>query len=133
MNVGEELSDEQKYANYVRLLNAITHIETHQNLDKDKSWMEEQKGHIMTIYEIAFPDGIENTNPEIDDPNFRRLAKDTSKVMNNLVASIENTDTFKVGVFYILLKNIVGMLDIVWAHYGEGDELSEFMNKMTLG
>jgi hypothetical protein len=126
----EELTDDQKYNNYCRLLNAVNYIEEGQRITED--WMEEQKNIIHQI-KSAFQSGFRNINPEIKDKEFRNLAVQAETLSNSLYNSVEYDKTFKVGHYHLFLTKILAMLDIVCKYYGEEEELSTFMNKMTLG
>lgn len=126
----DKLTDEEKYANYCRLLETIDFIEKGERVTED--WMEDNKHHIQAI-RLAFPEGFQNVNPEIKDKEFRKLANETETIMNSLIVSIQYDKTFKVGHYYILLTRILSMFNSVCLHHGDGDQLCEFMNKMTLG
>lgn len=125
-----ELTDDEKYANYCRLLETIEFIEKGSRVTED--WMEEHKNHIQTIRQ-RFAEGFQNINLEIKDKEFRKLANETETIINSLMVSIQYDKTFKVGHYYILLTRMLSMFKIVCLYHGDGDQLSEFMNKMTLG
>ena len=125
----EELTDDQKFANYCRLINAINYIEEENRITED--WMEDQKKFIEDICE-GFSMGIENVNNEIKDIEFRTTAREAAIILNSLITSIQYDKTFKVSQFHSLLVRILKLFKIVNKHYAETDELSEFMQKMTL-
>lgn len=125
----EELPDDQRFANYCRLINAINFIEEENRITED--WMEEQKKFISQIRE-GFSMGFHNVNSEIKDRQFRTTAQETETILNSLITSIQYDKTFKVSQFHSLLVRILKLFKIVNQHYSETDELSEFLEKMTL-
>lgn len=126
----EDLTDDQKFANYCRLVETIEYIESGGRITED--WMEFHKAHIHVIASF-FVDGFQNLNPEIKHKEFRTIAKEVDVIMNNLLSSIQYEKTFKVGHYNILLNKILTMFKITHEFHGNQDELSDFMNKMSLG
>lgn len=126
----EELSDDQKFANYCRLLEAIEHIESGGRITED--WMEAQKEHIERIA-VFFVDGFKSLSPEIKDKEFRTIAQQADTMLTSLLTSIYYDKTFNVGHYNILLNKILVLFKLTHEFHGSSDELSEFMNKMTLG
>lgn len=126
----EDLTDEQKFANYCRLVETIEYIESGGRITED--WMEIQKNHIQLIGNF-FVDGFQNLNPEIENKDFRTIGKEADVILNNLLSSIHYNKTFKVGHYNILLNKILLMFKISYEFHGNEDELSDFMNNMTLG
>jgi hypothetical protein len=126
----EDLTDDQKFANYCRLVETIEYIESGGRITED--WMECQKTHIHTIASF-FTEGFQNLNPEIKTQEFRKIAKEVDVIMNNLLSSIHYEKTFKVGHYNILLNKILIMFKLSHEFHEKEDELSEFMNNMSLG
>lgn len=126
----EDLSDETKFANYCRLLETIEYIESGGRITED--WMESQKEHIQTIARF-FVDGFQDLNPEIENKEFRTITREADVIMNSLLTSIHYDKTFKVGHYNILLNKMLIMFKICCGFHEGRDELSEFMNNMTLG
>lgn len=93
--------------------------------------MEEQKKFIGDIRE-GFSMGFHNVNPEIKDRGFRTTAQETETILNSLITSIEYDKTFKVSQFHSLLTRILKLFKTVSQYYSETEELTEFMQKMTL-
>lgn len=125
----EEIPDDQKFANYCRLIQTINFIEEENRITED--WMEEQKKFISDIRE-GFSMGFNNVNIEIKDRQFRTTAQETEVILNSLITSIQYDKTFKVSQYHSLLVRILKLFKIVNQYYSETDELSEFMQKMTL-
>jgi hypothetical protein len=125
----DELTDDQKFANYCRLVSTIHFIEEEHRITED--WMEEQKDYIKTIRNV-FAEGFQNLNPEIKTKEFRTTANESETILNNLMMSIQYDKTFKVSQYHSFLVRILKMLKIVCQHHTEGDELCEFMQKMSL-
>ena len=126
----EELSDTQKYSNYCRLLETIQFIENGGRITED--WMEHNK-HVIHEYHNAFSDGFRELNLEIKDKEFRTLAEQADVLMNSLLTTIQYEKTFKVGHYHLLLQRLQRMAKIVIEYHDEGDELSAFMQTMSLG
>ena len=126
----QELTDEQKYTNYVRLVETIQFIESGGRITED--WMEHHKG-VIQEYRDGFPDSFRGMKPEIKDKEFRTLASETDVLMNSLLTSIQYEKTFKVGHYHMLLRRLLRMLEIVYEYHDDGDELSNFMRNMSLG
>lgn len=126
----QDLTDEEKYTNYCRLVETIQFIENDGRITED--WMERHK-ELIQIYRDAFPSSFKTLNPEIKDKEFRTLASESDVLMNSLLTSIQYEKTFKVGHYHMLLCRIFRMLEIVYEYYDDGDELSNFMRNMTLG
>lgn len=126
----QELTDDQKYTNYVRLVETIQFIESGGRITED--WMEHHKA-VIQEYREGFPDSFRTLNQEIKDKEFRTLAGETDVLMNSLLTSIHYEKTFKVGHYHMLLRRLLRMLEIVYEYHDEGDELSNFMRNMSLG
>lgn len=126
----QDLTDEEKYTNYCRLVETIQFIESGGRITED--WMEHHK-ELIQIYRDAFPNSFQTLNPEIKDKEFRTLANESDVLMNSLLTSIQYEKTFKVGHYHMLLRRMLRMLEIVYEYYDDGDELSNFMRNMTLG
>jgi len=126
-----ELTDDQKYSNYVRLLETIKYIGEGNRITED--WMDEQM-LIIQGYKIAFPLSFRVLNPEIKDKEFRIKAEQADVLLNSLITSIQHEKTFKVGHYYMLLQRLLDMLHHISQYYSDdGDELSSFMRNMSLG
>lgn len=126
----EDLSDEKKFANYCRLLETIEFIESGGRITED--WMESQKEHILEMQNF-FTQGFKNLNPEIKNEEFRSAAKEADTLMNSLLKTIYYDRTFEVRHYNILLNKLLIMFKVCIEFHGNDDELSEFMNNMTLG
>ena len=126
----EDLTDDQKFANYCRLVETIEYIESGGRITED--WMEFHKAHIHTIASF-FTEGFQNLSPEIKAQEFRKIAKEVDVIMNNLLSSIHYEKTFKVGHYNILLNKILIMFKLSHEFHEKEDELSEFMKNMSLG
>lgn len=125
----EELSDDQRFANYCRLIQTINYIEEENRITED--WMEKQKKFIDDIRE-GFSMGFQNVNDDIKDRQFRTTAQETEVILNSLLTSIQYDKTFKVSQYHSLLIRILKLFKIANQHYAESDELADFMQKMTL-
>ena len=126
----EDLSDEKKFANYCRLLETIEFIESGGRITED--WMELQKEHILEMQNF-FTQGFKNLNPEIKSEEFRSAAKEADTLMNSLLKTIYYDRTFEVRHYNILLNKLLIMFKVCITYHGDEDELTEFMNTMTLG
>lgn len=126
----DELTDEEKYSNYCRLVETIQFIESGGRITED--WMERHK-ELIYIYRDAFPNSFQTMNPEIKDKEFRTIANESDVLMNSLLTSIQYERTFKVGHYHMLLRRMLRMLEIVYEYHDDGDELSNFMRNMSLG
>ncbi len=125
----EDLSDDEKYSNYCRLVETIQFIEAGGRITED--WMEHHKS-VIHVYHDAFPYGFQALNPEINNKEFRSLGEQAEVLMNSLLTSIQYEKTFKVGHYLLLLQRLFRMVQIVNEHHEDGDELSIFMKNMTL-
>jgi len=126
----DELTDEQKYSNYCRLVETIRFIESGGRRTED--WMEDHK-KVIQSYRDAFPNSFRAMNPEIKDKEFRTLAEQSDVLINNLLTTIHYEKTFNVDHYHKLLQRLFRMLEIVYEYYDDGDELSTFMRNMSLG
>lgn len=126
----QDLTDDEKYTNYCRLVETVQFIEGGGRITED--WMEYHK-ELIQIYRDAFPNSFQTLNPEIKDKEFRTLAGESDVLMNNLLTSIQYEKTFKVGHYHMLLRRLLRMLEIVYEYHDDGDELSNFMRNMSLG
>jgi hypothetical protein len=126
----QELTDDQKYSNYCRLVETIQFIESGGRITED--WMEHHKD-VIREYRDGFPDSFRALNLEIKDKEFRTLADQADVLMNSLLTSIQYERTFKVGHYHMLLQRLFRMLEIVHEYHDDGDELSNFMRNMSLG
>jgi hypothetical protein len=125
----EELTDDQKHANYCRLIETIGFIEKNGRITED--WMEEQKKFIKDIREY-FYQGIQTLNPEIKEKEFRTIANESEILLNSLLTCIYFDNTFKIGHYHNLLKRLLRMFVITYEQTSETDELTDFMQKMRL-
>jgi hypothetical protein len=126
----EDLTEDQKYSNYCRLVETIQFIEGGGRITED--WMEHHKG-VIKAYDEAFSEGFHMINLEIQSKEFRTLAQQADVIMKSLITSIQYEKTFKVGHYHLLLQRLFHMVQIVNAYYDDtGDELSSFMKNMTL-
>ena len=126
----QELTDDEKYSNYCRLVETIQFIESGGRITED--WMEHHKD-VIHEYRDGFPDSFRALNLEIKDKEFRTLADQADVLMNSLLTSIQYEKTFKVGHYHMLLQRLFRMLEIVHEYHDDGDELSSFMRNMSLG
>jgi hypothetical protein len=126
----QDLTDDQKYSNYCRLVETIQFIESGGRITED--WMEHHKD-VIHEYHNAFPQSFRTLNPEIKDKEFRTLAEQSDVLMNSLLTTIQYEKTFKVGHYHLLLQRLFRMLQIVYEYHDDGDELSAFMRNMSLG
>jgi hypothetical protein len=126
----QDLTDDQKYSNYCRLVETVQFIEGGGRITED--WIEHHKD-VIQEYHDAFPNGFCLLNPEIKEKEFRTLAEQADVLMNSLLTSIHYEKTFKVGHYHLLLKRLQRMLQIVYEYHDDGDELSNFMRNMSLG
>ena len=125
----EDLTEDEKYSNYCRLVETLQFIEQGGRITED--WMEHHKGVIQQYHE-AFSNGFRGLNLEIKSKEFRTLAEQADVIMNSLLTSIQYEKTFKVGHYHLLLQRLFHMVQIVNEYYDEGDELTSFMKNMTL-
>lgn len=125
----EDLTEDEKYSNYCRLVETIQFIEGGGRITED--WMEHHKGVIRQYHEV-FSNGFRAINLEIKSKEFRTLAEQADVIMNSLITSIQYEKTFKVGHYHLLLQRLFHMVQIVNEYYDEGDELTSFMKNMTL-
>lgn len=125
----DELTDDEKYSNYCRLVETIQFIESGGRITED--WMEHHKD-VIKEYHDAFPYSFRVLNPEIKDKEFRTIAEQADVLMNSLLTCIQYEKTFKVGHYHLLLQRLLRMFQIVCEYHDDGDELSNFMRNMTL-
>lgn len=125
----EELTDDEKHANYCRLVETIEFIEKNGRITED--WMEEQKDFIRDI-RAYFSQGIQTLNPEIKEKEFRTIANESEVLLTSLLNSIYFDNTFKIGHYHILLKRFLRMFAIVCQQTAATDELTDFMKNMKL-
>lgn len=126
----EELSDDRRQANYCHLLETIAFIEKNERITED--WIELQKEFIQDVKNF-FICGFQTLNPEIKNKEFRILANETETIINSLITSIQYDNTFKVKHYSSFLNRLLNLFQRVHEFHGSGEELSGFMNNMSLG
>jgi hypothetical protein len=116
-------TDQQKFQNYQRLLNAISTIE---NEEVTEDWVEEHKD-VITLYRDWVFD-YSTVNPDIKDPQFRNMATSVEKLLTHLLRQVYEEHSFDPAVYLILCRAFLFL-----AEYTMGkDELSDFMARMTI-
>jgi hypothetical protein len=126
----QDLTDDEKFSNYCRLVETIQFIEGGGRITED--WIEYHK-KVIQEYRNAFPDNLQTINEEIRDKEFRTLAQQADVLMNSLMTSIQYEKTFKLGQYHMLLQRLFRMVQISNQYHGSEDELSNFMQNMSLG
>jgi hypothetical protein len=129
MDTDQELTYEQKSYNYCRLVETIQFIEEEGRITED--WMEDHKT-VIYEYRNAFPNSLKTLNPEFKNKEFRLLASQADVLLNSLTTSIEYEQSFKVGQYHKLLQRLLRMLEIISSHDNTGDDLSAFLQAMSL-
>ena len=110
--------------NYCRLHRTVTFLENDGRVTED--WIEEHKKHILKMREVF--DDFPNINPEIEDPEFRRLAYECETLLQNLVQSIRLYRTFDVELYHNLGQNMLTMCEYLFSD----DELELCMSKLSI-
>lgn len=126
MNIQEEEEDiySDPVENYCRLHRTVTFLENDGRVTED--WIEEHKKHILKMREVF--DDLPNINPEIGDPEFRRLAYECEILLRNLVQSIRLNRIFDVNFYRTLCQNMITMCE----YFFSDDELESCMSKLSI-
>ena len=130
METDQPLTYDEKFYNYRRLVDTIQFIDQGGRITED--WMETHK-QILGEYRNAFPDSFRAVNPEIKHKEFRTLAEESGVLLDSLMTSIQYEKKFKVGHYRMLLTRMLRMVDLVNEYHDDGDELTSFMQNMSLG
>ena len=121
-NEEEDYSD--VYENYCLLQRTVTFLTNGGRVTEE--WMEEHRRHILKYREV-FPD-FSQTNMEIKDPGFRKLAQETEVLLSNLIKSIEMNRFFNVKFYLMLNQHMIKMCEFVFTE----DELDFCMSKLSI-
>ena len=119
-----EYTDDDKYANYIHVLEVIRHIKDGKRITED--WMESEIRWIKIIRDF-YPD-MSKLNPDITDRRWRAMAEECELVLSELVWEIQQTRTFPVALCLRLHENIKRMFDSQLTV----DEIDMLMAKMSV-
>jgi hypothetical protein len=112
------------YENYCRLQRTVTFLTTGGRVTEE--WMEEHRLHILK-YHVMFPN-FSQTNEEIDDPDFRKIAHESEILLSNLVQSIRINRFFNVKFYLMLNQHMLKMCQVIFTE----DELQLCMSKLSI-
>ena len=118
-----EYTENQKFQNFQRLVNAI---ETIENDKITEDWMEEHKDVITLYRDWVFDYSLVNEN--IEDPTFRGMASSVEKLLTHLLRQVYEDRSFDPSVYLIMCRAMLFLVEYTM----EKDELSDFMARMTL-
>jgi hypothetical protein len=112
------------YDNYCRLQHTVTFLTNGGRVTEE--WMEEHRRHILK-YQEMFPE-ISQTNLEIDDPEFRKIAQEAEVLLTNLVRGIRANRFFNVKFYLMLNQHMLKLCEFLFTE----DELELCMSKMSI-
>ncbi len=120
--------DEEQYSNpyenFCRLKRTVTFLQNNGRVTED--WLEEHKTHILKYYEM-FPN-FSQTNPEVADPEFRKIAAESEVLLRNLVQSVHSTRMFNLKFYLMLNEHMIKMCEFIFTQ----DELDFCMSKLSI-
>ena len=117
-------SDNEKYANYMEIINTIKFFESNGHISED--WMEENKWRIEKWRDWI--SDYSDIHPEVTDKAFRKACSDAETVLQYLIQCIRSTKTFDTKVYFILLNKLKYICDSMF----EEGELENLMSNMGL-
>jgi hypothetical protein len=127
-NISMENDDTETYTdvyeNYCRLQRTVTFLTNGGRVTEE--WMEEHRLHILK-YQEMFPN-FSQTNQEIDDPDFRKVAQESEVLLSNLVQSIGANRFFNVKFYLMLNQHMIKMCQFIFTE----DELELCMSKLSI-
>jgi len=110
--------------NYCRIQHTVTFLTTGGRVTEE--WMDEHRLHILK-YHVVFPN-FSQTNPDIDDPDFRKIAHESEVLLSNLVQSIRVNRFFSIKFYLMLNQHMLKMCQVIFSE----DELESFMSKLSI-
>ncbi len=115
---------DEKHQNYQRILKTIKYLENNGAITED--WYYKHKELVFT-YRAWIPD-FTALNADITDPEFRKMAVETERMITTLIGII-NVYRFIDPILYLqFVKNIKKMYETVMTE----DELNDCMSKMCM-
>ncbi len=115
---------DQKHQNYQRILKTIKYLENNGRITED--WYIKHKELIFTYR--AWISDFSILNMDITDPEFRKMAVETERMITTLIGII-NVYRFIDPILYLqFAKNIKKMYETVMTE----DELNDCMSKMCM-
>jgi hypothetical protein len=127
----DELTDEQKAANYMFLLETIDFLNGMEEMMgvNMSEWGVKQIQFIQNIYTcFELQDGLENVNSEIEDFEFRNRAKNASICIQQLMRSIQAMGTFDISTYEVFLHCIKFLVEFTMSEESI-DECIALFNK----
>ena len=119
-----EYTDDQKHANFMRIVSAINHIRNGSRITED--WMFDQMKFIKMCRDF-YPD-MSKLNVEVTDCRWRGMAENCEMILSQLVFEIMETQSFSVPLYYTFCQNIKKMFETVLTD----DEIAQLMASMTV-
>ena len=119
-----ELTDDQRYANFIQLSKTCEYLENWGRVTED--WMAKHKTRIFT-YRRWISDYSE-VNPEIRDHDFRFRSEEIEKMLNHLCEDIKKTGLFDPIVYYGMVCHMRKICEFIFTE----DELAECMELLKI-
>ena len=116
-------NETDKFKNYKIVVNSIKTIED-EEITED--WVEFHKDRITLYREWVYDYSI--INPEVHDVQFRKMATHVETLLTHLLRQVYQDHTFDPGVYLLLNQAMKFMIE----YFMDRDELSDFMEKMTI-
>lgn len=126
----DQFTEEQKYANYMFLLETIDFLNGKDDYTTITSeWGVKQIQFINSIYMcFEMEDGLEHVNAEIEDLEFRNRAKHASLYLQTLMSTIQEWGTFDIETYEHFLYCIKFLVEFSMTET-QIDECIELFNK----
>jgi hypothetical protein len=97
------------YQNYLRLKNTVQYLQAGGRVTED--WLREHVAYILKYYEMFSV--ISDVNLEVEDSEFRNLAKETENLLQNLINCINEDEWFDINQYLKLNINLIKMCEIL--------------------
>lgn len=119
-----EYTDEEKHANYVRMVEVIRHIRNGGRITED--WMSDQIKFIKMCRD--FYPNMSELNIDVTDRRWRSMAENSELLLSQLIFEINETRSFSIPLYCSFCETIKKMFESILSD----DEIAMLMSQMTV-